>query len=107
MGQGCSSGHPLIYARSPLGISRRSRASLRSSMTAGEVEDPVVSSCPALCPMLIPAAFNHEFLNKLHVILGYLQTGQTQQAITSLQQRKPGIQPGYPSDRRLPPCPSA
>lgn len=27
-------------------------------------------------------AFNHEFLNKLHVILGYLQTGQTQQAIT-------------------------
>lgn len=27
-------------------------------------------------------AFNHEFLNKLHVILGYLQTGQTEQAIT-------------------------
>lgn len=27
-------------------------------------------------------AFNHEFLNKLHVILGYLQTGQTQAAIT-------------------------
>lgn len=27
-------------------------------------------------------AFNHEFLNKLHVILGYLQTGQTDQAIT-------------------------
>lgn len=25
--------------------------------------------------------FNHEFLNKLHVILGYLQTGQTQEAI--------------------------
>ena len=23
-------------------------------------------------------AFNHEFLNKLHVILGYLQTGETQ-----------------------------
>lgn len=26
-------------------------------------------------------AFNHEFLNKLHVILGYLQTGETQKAI--------------------------
>ena len=26
-------------------------------------------------------AFNHEFLNKLHVILGYLQTGQTEEAI--------------------------
>lgn len=25
--------------------------------------------------------FNHEFMNKLHIILGYLQTGQTQQAI--------------------------
>lgn len=27
-------------------------------------------------------AFNHEFLNKLHVILGYLQTGETKKAIT-------------------------
>ena len=27
-------------------------------------------------------AYTHEFMNKLHVILGYLQTGQTQQAIT-------------------------
>lgn len=27
-------------------------------------------------------AFNHEFLNKLHVILGYLQTGQTNEAIS-------------------------
>jgi len=26
-------------------------------------------------------SFNHEFSNKLHVILGYLETGQTQQAI--------------------------
>lgn len=26
-------------------------------------------------------AFNHEFLNKLHIILGYLQTGQIQHAI--------------------------
>lgn len=26
-------------------------------------------------------AFNHEFLNKLHIILGYLQTGHTKQAI--------------------------
>lgn len=26
-------------------------------------------------------AFNHEFLNKLHIILGYLQTGETQKAI--------------------------
>ena len=26
-------------------------------------------------------AFNHEFLNKLHVILSYLQTGQTEEAI--------------------------
>lgn len=26
-------------------------------------------------------SFNHEFLNKLHVILGYLQTGQTDEAI--------------------------
>ena len=25
---------------------------------------------------------NHEFLNKLHVILGYLQTGETEKAIT-------------------------
>lgn len=25
--------------------------------------------------------FNHEFMNKLHIILGYLQTGQTQQAM--------------------------
>ena len=27
-------------------------------------------------------AFNHEFMNKLHVILGYLQTGETKKAIT-------------------------
>lgn len=27
-------------------------------------------------------AFNHEFLNKLHVILGYLQTGETEKAIS-------------------------
>lgn len=27
-------------------------------------------------------AFNHEFLNKLHIILGYLQTDQTEKAIT-------------------------
>ncbi len=27
-------------------------------------------------------AFNHEFMNKLHVILGYLQTGETEKAIT-------------------------
>lgn len=27
-------------------------------------------------------AFNHEFLNKLHIILGYLQTGETQKAIS-------------------------
>lgn len=26
-------------------------------------------------------SFNHEFLNKLHIILGYLQTGETRQAI--------------------------
>lgn len=26
--------------------------------------------------------FNHEFMNKLHIILGYLQTGETQKAIT-------------------------
>lgn len=26
-------------------------------------------------------AFNHEFLNKLHIILGYLQTGETKKAI--------------------------
>ena len=26
-------------------------------------------------------AFNHEFLNKLHIILGYLQTGEIQQAM--------------------------
>lgn len=26
-------------------------------------------------------SFNHEFLNKLHIILGYLQTGETQKAI--------------------------
>lgn len=26
-------------------------------------------------------AFNHEFLNKLHIILGYLQTGETEKAI--------------------------
>lgn len=27
-------------------------------------------------------AFNHEFMNKLHVILGYLQTGETKKAMT-------------------------
>ena len=37
-------------------------------------------------------AFNHEFLNKLHVILGYLQTGQTEEATSSPASRS-GRQP--------------
>lgn len=55
--------------------------------------------------------FNHEFMNKLHIILGYLQTGESQKAVqfimntslvTSQSIREtgglyPGVPPGAPS----------
>lgn len=68
--------------RSPLGISRRSQGVLTILNDRYEVETLSDELSGARSMLDTLRAFNHEFLNKLHVILGYLQTGQTQQAIT-------------------------
>ena len=47
-------------------------------MTRREMETVMDELTGAKAMLDTLRAFNHEFLNKLHVILGYLQTGQTE-----------------------------
>ena len=83
MGQGCSlSGHPLICSEIPIGNLPKIQGVLTILNDRYEVETLSDELSGARSMLDTLRAFNHEFLNKLHVILGYLQTGQTQQAIT-------------------------
>lgn len=82
-GKSCSlSGHPLICNEIPIGSFPGIQGVLTILNDRYEVEtlSDELSGVRSMLDTL--RAFNHEFLNKLHVILGYLQTGQTQQAIT-------------------------
>jgi len=76
------SGHPLIYSELPIGSLPDIQGVLTIFNDRSEIESlsDELSGARAMLDTL--RAFNHEFLNKLHVILGYLQTGQTDQAIT-------------------------
>lgn len=83
MSQGCSlSGHPLICSELPIGNAPEIQGILTILNDRYEVETLSDELSGARSMLDTLRAFNHEFLNKLHVILGYLQTGQTQQAIT-------------------------
>lgn len=74
--------HPLIYSEMPIGSAPDIQGVLTIFNDRSEIENLTdeLSGTKAMLDTL--RSFNHEFLNKLHVILGYLQTGQTEQAIT-------------------------
>lgn len=76
------SDHPLIYSELPIGNLPDIQGVLTIFNDRSEIESlsDELSGTKSMLDTL--RAFNHEFLNKLHVILGYLQTGQTEQAIT-------------------------
>ncbi len=73
--------HSLICSELPIGASPDIQGVLTLFNDRSEVEalSDELSGARSMLDTL--RAFNHEFLNKLHVILGYLQTGQTEQAI--------------------------
>lgn len=76
------SGHPLIYSELPIGTVPDIQGVLTILKDRSEIEklSDELSGTKSMLDTL--RAFNHEFLNKLHVILGYLQTGETEKAIT-------------------------
>lgn len=79
----CHLGHrPLIYSELPIGTAPDIQGVLTILNDRSEIESLVDELSGAKSMMDTLRAFNHEFLNKLHVILGYLQTGQTEKAIT-------------------------
>ena len=73
--------HSLICSELPIGTSPDIQGVLTLFNDRSEVEalSDELSGARSMLDTL--RAFNHEFLNKLHVILGYLQTGHTEQAI--------------------------
>ncbi|MFR8166435.1 MAG: sensor histidine kinase [Enterocloster sp.] len=79
VGQGCSRASHLVV---PIGNLPKIQGVLTILNDRYEVETLSDELSGARSMLDTLRAFNHEFLNKLHVILGYLQTGQTQQAIT-------------------------
>ena len=76
------SDHTLICSELPLGTGSEVQGVLTILNDRSEVEKLSDELSGARSMLDTLRAFNHEFLNKLHVILGYLQTGQTEQAIT-------------------------
>jgi len=76
------SGHPVIYNELPIGEPPDIHGVLTIFNDRSEIEGLSDELSGARSMLDTLRAFNHEFLNKLHVILGYLQTGQTDQAIT-------------------------
>ena len=76
------SDHPLIYSELPIGTAPGIQGVLTIFNDRSEIESLSDELSGARSMLDTLRAFNHEFLNKLHVILGYLQTGQTDQAIT-------------------------
>ena len=74
--------HPLIYSEFPIGTVPNIEGVLTILNDRSEIENLSDELSGAKSMLDTLRAFNHEFLNKLHVILGYLQTGETQKAIT-------------------------
>lgn len=76
------SGKPLLYSELPIGTQPNIQGVLTILIDRSEIEalSDELSGAHSMLDTL--RAFNHEFLNKLHVILGYLQTGEIDQAIT-------------------------
>lgn len=75
-------GKPLICSEVPIGDLPNIQGVLTILIDRSEIErlSDELSGARSMLDTL--RAFNHEFLNKLHVILGYLQTGETEKAIT-------------------------
>lgn len=75
-------GHPLFVSEIPIENSGNIQGSLMilNDRTEMEALSDELSGAKSMLDTL--RAFNHEFLNKLHVILGYLQTGETEKAIS-------------------------
>lgn len=75
-------GKPLICSELPIGEVPNIQGVLTILIDRSEIErlSDELSGARSMLDTL--RAFNHEFLNKLHVILGYLQTGETDKAIT-------------------------
>ena len=81
--QSCQlSSHPLIYSELPIGSMPDIQGVLTILIDRSEIESLSDELSGAKSMLDTLRAFNHEFLNKLHVILGYLQTGETEKAIT-------------------------
>lgn len=81
-GKSCQiSGHPILCNELPIKGPKEIHGVLSIFNDQYELErlSDELSGARSMLDTL--RAFNHEFLNKLHVILGYLQTGQTDQAI--------------------------
>ncbi len=73
--------HPLIYSELPIGDAPDIQGVLTIFNDRTEIESLSDELSGAQSMLDTLRAFNHEFLNKLHIILGYLQTGDTQKAI--------------------------
>ena len=73
---------PLIYSELPIGTLPDIQGVLTILIDRSEIETLSDELSGARSMLDTLRAFNHEFLNKLHVILGYLQTGETEKAIT-------------------------
>ncbi|MBE5972387.1 MAG: GHKL domain-containing protein [Lachnoclostridium sp.] len=72
----------LIYSELPIGTAPNVQGVLTIFNDRSEIEklSDELSGTKSMLDTL--RDLNHEFLNKLHVILGYLQTGETEKAIT-------------------------
>lgn len=78
----CTNGnHRLLVSEVPVNSQTGSHAVLTIINDQTDMETVMDELTGAKAMLDTLRAFNHEFLNKLHVILGYLQTGQTEEAI--------------------------
>lgn len=82
-GRNCMlNGHSLIVSELPVGSPPDVQGTLTIFNDRSEIEAVSDELSGARSMLDTLHAFNHEFLNKLHIILGYLQTGETEKAIT-------------------------
>ncbi len=78
----CTNGnHRLLVSEVPVNSQTGSHAVLTIINDQTDMETVMDELTGAKAMLDTLRAFNHEFLNKLHVILGYLQTGQTEEDI--------------------------
>ncbi|MCI8453521.1 MAG: GHKL domain-containing protein [Lachnospiraceae bacterium] len=75
-------GHSLIVSELPIGSPPAIQGTLTIFNDRSEIESVSDELSGARSMLDTLRAFNHEFLNKLHIILGYLQTGEIEKAIT-------------------------